>query len=271
MRASVIVSTYNSPAWLQKVLWGFSAQTSLDFEILIADDGSTQETRDLIEQMKLIVPVPIAHVWQPDDGFQKCRILNKAMVAAQSDYLIFTDGDCVPRADFVETHLREARENVFLSGGYFKLPMPTSLAISQADIASQRAFDARWLRTIGLEPSHKDWKLKAQGWVSVLFNTLSPARKTWNGNNSSCAKKHAIAVNGFDEQMQYGGEDCEFGDRLKHYGLQAKRIRFSTVCIHLDHKRGYVSDEMIVKNRHIRKQTVTNKTVRCSLGVDQWL
>ena len=271
MRASVIVSTYNSPDWLQKVLWGLSAQTTLDFEIVIADDGSSLQTQQMIDAMRMILPIPVQHIWQADEGFQKCRILNKAIVAAKSDYLIFTDGDCIPRADFVETHLREARANTFLSGGYFKLPMSASLAISQADIISQRAFDARWLKTVGLKPSHKDWKLTAQGWVSTLLNAVSPARKTWNGNNSSCAKKHAVAVNGFDERMQYGGEDCEFGDRLKHHGLQAKRIRFSTVCVHLDHARSYVDEAMLARNLEIRKQTLKNQTIRCSLGIDQWL
>jgi glycosyltransferase involved in cell wall biosynthesis len=270
MSVSVIISTYNSPNWLQKVLWGFSVQTTKDFEIVIADDGSTAQTLEMIKSMRTELSMPIRHVWQTDDGFQKCRILNKAIVAAQGDYLIFTDGDCIPRADFVATHIQEARPDHFLSGGYFKLPMNTSLAISQADITSQRAFDVRWLTTVGLVRSHKDLKLTAQGWVGDLLNILSPARKTWNGNNSSCAKKHVVAVNGFNEHMQYGGEDCEFGDRLKHYGLRAKRIRFSTVCVHLDHSRGYVAEGMIKKNIEIRKQTIQNQTVRCSLGVDQW-
>jgi glycosyltransferase involved in cell wall biosynthesis len=270
MRTSVIISTYNSPRWLQKVLWGFAAQDRHDFEIVIADDGSTDDTRALIEQMRSALPMTLRHVWQTDDGFQKCRILNKAIVAAEGEYLIFTDGDCIPRADFVTTHLREAQDGYFLSGGYFKLPMNVSEAITQDDIRSQRAFDVQWLASQGLKRSHKDFKLTAKGWVSSLFNTLSPARKTWNGNNSSCAKHYALAVNGFDERMQYGGEDCEFGDRLKHHGLKAKRIRFSTVCIHLDHARGYVKPEMLEKNRRIRAQTMQNRTVRSPLGLDQW-
>ncbi len=270
MRTSIIISTYNSPAWLQKVLWGFAAQTAQDFEMVIADDGSSDETRRMIEQMRSTLPMPVQHVWQSDEGFQKCRILNKAIVAAQGEYLIFTDGDCIPRADFVATHLNEARAGWFLSGGYFKLPMSVSQAIQQDDIASQRAFDVNWLASNGLPRSHKDFKLTARGWVSSLLNTFSPARKTWNGNNSSCAKHDAIAINGFDERMQYGGEDCEFGDRLKHHGLKAKRIRFSTVCIHLDHTRGYVKPEMIEKNRAIRAQTIQSRVIRSPLGLDQW-
>ena len=73
---SVIITTYNNPAWLEKVLWSYTCQTRKDFEILIADDGSNDETRELIEAMRSQVPFPIRHVWQEDDGFRKCRILN---------------------------------------------------------------------------------------------------------------------------------------------------------------------------------------------------
>ena len=89
-----------------KVLWGFLEQTHKDFEIVIADDGSGDETRQLVENIKKQAPVEIKHIWQQDDGFQKCRILNKAIMASEGNYLIFTDGDCIPRADFVEQHLR---------------------------------------------------------------------------------------------------------------------------------------------------------------------
>lgn len=271
MKVSVIFSTYNSPAWLEKVLWGFFNQTVTDFEIVIADDGSGEETRALIQRLQASAPVPLRHVWQEDDGFQKCRILNKAIVAATGEYLIFTDGDCIPRADFVEQHLRYASLDAYLSGGYFKLPMSISQAISEEDVQTQRAFNAQWLEKLGLRKSYKNWKLTAHGFWSRLLNRISPAKPTWNGHNASCHKVHAIAVNGFDERMQYGGEDCEFGDRLGNYGLKVKRVRYSAVCIHLEHSRGYVTDAMLEKNQQIRAQTVQNGVVRAPLGLDQYL
>ena len=51
MKTSVIFSTYNSPDWMEKVLWGFFAQTERDFEIIIADDGSREDTRERIERL----------------------------------------------------------------------------------------------------------------------------------------------------------------------------------------------------------------------------
>lgn len=271
MSVSVIFTTYNSPAWLEKVLWGFFAQTTKEFEIVIADDGSRDETRELIERMRTVSPIPIQHVWQEDDGFQKCRILNKAIVASKGEYLIFTDGDCIPRADFVEQHLRLRERNCYLSGGYFKLPMDISQAITEEDVIHQRPFDVKWLVSQGMKKTHKFMKLTARGKWADFWNWLSPTRPTWNGHNASCYKEFAIAVNGFEEKMQYGGQDCEFGDRLVNYGLKPKRIRYSAVCVHLDHKRGYVTPEMLANSWAIRKDTKKRRVVRARLGLDQYL
>lgn len=270
MKVSVIFTTYNSPAWLKNVLLGFFNQSYQDFEIIIADDGSSKETFDLIESLKNSSPVPIQHVWQEDDGFQKCRIMNKAILASNGDYIIFTDGDCIPRKDFISQHVRLSEPNTYLSGGYFKLPMDISLAITEEDIINQRPFDKNWLISQGMKKTHKFMKLTAKGKWADFLNWLSPTRKTWNGHNASCYKQHILAVNGFEESMQYGGEDCEFGDRLSNYGLKSKRIRYSAVCVHLDHKRGYVTPEMLAKNLAIRKETQRNKSVRAKLGLDQY-
>ena len=75
MKLSVIITTYNAPAWLQKVLWGYEAQTFRDFEMVIADDGSTDETRSLIDRMRKAVAYPVQHIWHADEGFRKCSFL----------------------------------------------------------------------------------------------------------------------------------------------------------------------------------------------------
>ena len=145
MKTSVILSTYNSVEWLEKVLWGLSIQTYRDFEIIIADDGSLQATKNLIDKLRTEIDIPLIHIWHEDNGFQKSQILNKAILASTSDYLIFTDGDCIPRKDFVEVHIKYRQEGYFLSGGYFKLPMDISKAITKDDIIHQRCFDLQWL------------------------------------------------------------------------------------------------------------------------------
>ena len=102
MTIGVIISTYNNPAWLEKTLWGYMSQVRPADEIIIADDGSRPETRNMLKNYEGCLP--IKYVWHEDKGFRKTRILNEAIKVAQSDYLIFTDQDCVPREDFVAVH-----------------------------------------------------------------------------------------------------------------------------------------------------------------------
>jgi glycosyltransferase involved in cell wall biosynthesis len=267
MKASVIMSTYNAIEWLEKVLWGFSVQTTNDFEIIIADDGSRPETKDKIDELRKLINIPIIHVWHEDNGFQKTRILNKAIVASNTDYLIFTDGDCIPRNDFVATHLKYREKGFFLSGGYFKLPMSISMHITKEDILNQNCFDLKWLKNNGLKSNLKNIKFTTSPFLSNLLNKLTSTKPTWNGHNASGWKTDILAVNGFNEEMKYGGEDRELGERLINMGLSSKQIRYSAFCLHLDHERGYVSEEIWRKNNEIRAYTKANKIIKTPSGI----
>lgn len=265
--ASIVFTTYNQPDWLEKVLVGFGAQDRSDFELLVADDGSGEATRERIQAIAPGLPVAVRHLWQPDDGFRKCQAMNMAITAAASDYLIFTDGDCVPRADFVSTHLRLRERGRFLSGGYHKLPMATSQAIGNEDIRAQRCFDAGWLRARGMPGSHRNLKLTAGPVLARVLDAVSPARASWNGHNASGWKADMLAINGFDERMRYGGEDREFGERLENAGIRGKRIRYRAVVVHLDHKRGYVTEEGIAFNRELRGRTRDSRRTWTGHGI----
>ena len=264
---SIILSTYNQPSWLEKALQGYEFQTFKDFEILIADDGSKDETRLLIENYKNKSKLKITHIWHEDNGFQKTIILNKSIISSKSDYLLFSDGDCIPRSDFIEKHISQREEKYFLSGGYFKLPLNISEIISLDDIKNQNCFDINWLKKNGLNSSIKNYKLTARGCTEKLLNRLTPTKATWNGHNSSGWKKDILNVNGFDERMQYGGEDRELGERMLNLGIRSKQLRYSAVCVHLDHARGYVKQEMIEKNNTIRKKVKRTKSVYTLHGI----
>lgn len=263
------MTTYNAPIWLEKVLWGYSAQSHRDFEIIIGDDGSTQETRDLIERMRGETGMTIKHVWQRDDGFRKCRILNKSILAVESDYVVFTDGDCIPRNDFLAVHASEAEPGCYLSGGYHKLPMPTSEIISKEDILSGRCFNLQWLKANGLKSSLKNSKLTTTPFTARLLNFLTPTACNFKGSNGSAWLKDIIAVNGFDERMPWGGLDREFGVRLINSGLKAKHVRYNAIVIHLDHKRGYKDPEIMRENKQLRVQNERNKVVKTNFGIAQ--
>lgn len=268
MKASVIMSTYNAEAWLEKVLIGFSVQTEKNFEIIIADDGSKPATKTLIDSLSQIINVPIVHVWHEDNGFQKSQILNKAIVAARSEYLIFTDGDCIPRKDFVEIHINRREKGFFLSGGYFKLPMNISQLITKEDIVTQNCFDIRWLKSHGLKSGFKNLKFVASGALASFLNYVTPTKPTWNGHNASGWKTDLVAINGFNQEMQYGGQDRELGERMFNNGIKSKQIRYSAICVHLDHARGYVNAATWEKNYGIRKNTVKNKVIKTPIGID---
>ncbi|MEO9210287.1 MAG: glycosyltransferase family 2 protein [Ginsengibacter sp.] len=268
MKLSIIISTYNSPEWLEKVLWGYQKQTFLDFEILIADDGSNFETADLIHKMKNQVSFPLHHIWQKDEGFRKCEILNKAILASSSEYLIFSDGDCIPRADFVEQHHSRMKANHFLSGGTVRLPLQLSKITSQENIKSQEVFDKFWLLKNGLKISFlKKLKLTKNKSLSEKLNRLTLTKATWNGGNSSAWKKDILAVNGFEERMHYGSEDREFGERMINNGIHGIQIRYSAISVHLDHNRSYSNETHLKENKQFWKNTKQFKSCWTPYGL----
>lgn len=266
--ASVIISTYNQPEWLERCLWGYAHQDRLDFELLVADDGSRDETRQRIDALRPQLPFTLKHVWQPDQGFRKCGILNRAVAEASADYLIFSDGDCVPRADFVSQHLRLREPGRFLGGGYCKLPMDLSLRVDRAAIASGQFADLDWLKRQGLPRGKRTLKLWARpGWRERLLNALTPTPARWAGNNASGWTTDLLRVNGFDERMTYGGEDLELGERLENAGVRGKQIRFSAICLHLDHERNYRDAPSRAANDRIRAQTAAEKRTWTEYGI----
>lgn len=267
MNISVVLSTYNAPQWLEKVLWGYRQQSCTDFEIIVADDGSDHTTKQLIDRMRVETGLSIEHVWQQDKGFRKCRILNKAVLRTSHDYLLFSDGDCIPRSDFLEVHATEAREGHFLSGSYFKLPMETSRAIGKEDIRSGKCFDVSWLRQHGLGFWRKTGKLSAGKRSARLLNYLTPTKCNFKGSNGSAWKKDVLAVNGFDERMHWGGEDREFGVRLINLGIRPKHVRYNAIVLHLDHSRSYADPSKVKANKALRRHNEELKIRHTDYGI----
>jgi glycosyltransferase involved in cell wall biosynthesis len=271
MKVSVILSTYNSPEWLGKVVLGYSVQTHRDFELIIADDGSTQETTLLIHRLRKQTGLTINHVWHEDCGFRKCTILNKAILASSCEYLVFSDGDCIPRWDFVATHVEFAQQGYLLSGGAVRLPMALSKQIAAEDILSRRVTDLRWLAAHGLlDPKRLLKTVEVRG-LTRLLDALTTTQATWNGGNASTWKSEILRVNGYDERMEHGGLDRELGDRLVNAGLKCKQIRHRAVCLHLDHGRPYAREDALRRNLAIRQETQCSKAVWTPYGIDRHL
>lgn len=266
LQISVIISTYNAEEWLEKVLIGYFNQTYKDFEIIIADDGSRPATKELIWKYKNNYPVDIKHFWHEDLGYRRQEILNVAIQEA-NEYIIMTDGDCIPRKDFVETHAKYAQRGRFLSGGYCKMNMKTSKQISKDDILQDRCFDVNWLDNIEKVGFSQRLKLDAPKNAATILDFITPTAASFNNCNSSGFKVDMMAVNGYDERMKYGGPDREFGERLENFGVKGKQIRHAAICLHLDHPRGYKTKESLEKNLAIRAETKSKKKKWTAFGI----
>lgn len=266
---TVIISTYNAETWLRKVLLGYERQVFRDFEIIVADDGSGPVTAALVSGFASRVPFPVHHLWHEDLGYRRQEILNRAIVAARHDYLVFTDGDCIPRHDFLQAHAAQARKGRFLSGGYCKLDRALSEEIDAEAIAAGSCFDLDWLAARQKMGLSNRLKLGAGRARARVLDALTPARATFNNCNSSAWKSDLLAINGYDERMKYGGADRELGERLVNRGVKSLQIRHRAVCVHLDHDRPYRTQESLSASRAIRQETRRTRRVWTPWGIQR--
>ncbi len=266
---SVIMTTFRSPKYLFQVLWGFANQTYRDFEIVVGEDGQTDETREVIDVFRNKSNLSIQYVTQEHEGFGKTRILNRAIDSAHGDYLIFTDGDCVPHATFVETHLQSATHGRFLSGGCFRLDRDVTDQILDQKLELDQFTNMRWLKNHGHRVSSKWLWVVRHPAIARFLDVATTTRPTFNGHNSSAWKDDIVYANGFNLEMRYGGLDRELGERLENAGVLGMQIRHRAICYHLEHERGYVTKEDWQRNHNIRKLVRRRGLTRAEQGLEQ--
>ena len=195
--------------------------------------------------------------------------MNKAILQSETEYLVFTDGDCIPRDDFLAVHAENAERGRYVSGSYYRLPMETSEAIQRDDIVSGRCFDVGWLRRHGLPRSKKTLKLRASVRQARFLNRFTFTNCIFRGSNAAAWRDDIMKVNGFDERMQYGGLDRELGVRLVNAGVRPKHVRYSAICLHLDHARGYRDEALVASNRALRLRNQRNGVSWSDHGIQQ--
>ena len=232
---SVIVATYNRPDALGAVLRSLANQTDRHFEVLIADDGSTEATRRLIDDWTPRFRGRLTHVWQPDDGFRLAEIRNRAILAATGDYCVFLDGDCVARKNYVATHRALAQPGWFVTGNRLLMSRALSEHILRDKLEPENWTPAAW------------WRVRRAGEIKRLaplfFVPLGPLRRRrardWRGAqgcNLGIWRADLIAVDGFEGAFKsWGREDSDLLIRLMRAGVRRKDGRMATGVLHLWH------------------------------------
>lgn len=252
---AVIVSTYNAPGYLQRVLEGYRAQSRYPDELIVADDGSTCETAKVVEEFAKVAPFPVRHVWHEDQGFRLAEIRNRAVTAARADYLIFTDGDCIPHPRFVEDHGRALATGCFVTGKRMLVSKRLSPTFVWRDLASGvRAFLCG-----GISGGHHLLRLP---WLVLPRRDIRGLR----GCNMAMFRCDLVAVNGFNEQIVgWGREDSELVARLLAYGLCRREPPFSAMVFHLWHPEN--SRNNLTENDRLLQASVASGDYRCPCGI----
>lgn len=256
-KTSLIIATYNWPEALTLTLNSILLQKELPDEILIADDGSGEETLKVLENFKTKASVPVIHVWHEDKGFRLAEIRNRAILEATGDYIVQIDGDIVLGKYFIKDHNDAANPGRFVRG-------------SRALISEKR--------TNKILESGKINLLKERMYVKNKFNSLripilsrllrkeSYRSNNIRGCNFAFWRNDFVKVNGYNNDMHgWGCEDWELAARLINIGIKQRKLKLGGVCYHLYHKES--NKDRVGINHEIYQKVIDEKVLRCKNGI----
>lgn len=259
---TLLISTYNWEDALRLCLLSVSAQTVAPHEIVIADDGSREETRKLIDSFREVLNVPIVHVWQEDKGFRKTMILNKAIAQAKGDYIIQVDGDVIMERHFIQDHAEMMEKGYFVCGSRTKLGYVVTRRI---------------IGSLNLRLNMTDLKASfiLNGFRSKVIRSFLSERYArvidhMRGCNVAFWRDDFIAINGYNEDLQeWGHEDGELVYRLYFLGVKKKALKMGGIVYHLWHKEASRDNEKV----HLSTlDTVKRNRLKwCNNGINKYI
>ena len=261
MRVSLIITTYNRPDALLLVLRSIGLQTLIPHEVIIADDGSGDDTKDTILTFQKTSDLNIIHSWQKDNGFRAAKSRNKAVAKSNSDYIILIDGDMILHPEFIQDHFNNAEPSYFIQGTRVLL---TENATKDAlrDMNINFSFFSQGIQN-RKNTIHSNF-------LSKLFSKKKNYLRGIKTCNMAFFKKDCINVNGFNNDFEgWGKEDSEFVVRLLNNGINRKNIRFNAVQFHLWHNEN--TRASLKQNEVIFNNAIDNKTKWCDNGISMYL
>lgn len=268
MKVSLIISFFNRIDYLRLILAALKNQSYKDFEAIIADDGSKAEVVSEIEKLSLSLPFMVKVVWHEDKGFRKNRILNDAIRASETDYLIFIDGDCIPHKDFIKEHVTNSEDYTCLTGRRVNLSKRITDRLNEKKI-SEYALENMTLELIEDGLLGKSDYVERGIYVTnpIIRDFLNKKERGLLGCNFSLHKKDMLAINGFDERYEAPsiGEDTDVELRLRRNGVKIKSLNNIAVQYHLYHKLQNRPQE----NLDLLEQVKKENTPFTPFGIDQ--
>ncbi len=266
---SLIIAVYNKPENLRLVLAACARQSLNEFEVIVADDGSGPEIKEVInEVLKRRNGFPIIHLWHEDKGWRKNTMLNNAIRASRADHLVFIDGDCIPGKDFLLDHWNEREEGKVLIGRRVETSERWSKTLTLEKVTSgefERYGLDEWI------DGFKGRSLRVEDGIRMpskfVRKLLLRNVRGMLGSNFSVETKHLEAINGFDELYNGPGcgEDSDIQFRLSLIGVTGKSLRNLAIQYHIWHPRTKVSQACWDRFEEVKK---TNNP-RCNVGLEK--
>lgn len=260
-RCSLIITTYNRPDTLGLVLKSALCQSRLPDEIIVADDGSGEETETVVEKFKKMSSVPVFHSWQEDRGFRAAASRNRAIALSRYDYIILVDGDIFLHKEFIRDHVGLGKKRQFIQGSRVLLTPESSRERIRQGAISVDFFD-------------KGLKNRISSIHSVILAKIFSRQKNFLEGIKTCNmsffREDCIEVNGFNENFTgWGREDSEFAARLMNNQVQRLTVKCLAIGYHLWHME--ISRASLSKNDAILHNTVVNRIKWCDNGIDKYL
>ncbi|RAJ77450.1 glycosyltransferase involved in cell wall biosynthesis [Chitinophaga dinghuensis] len=256
---ALLISTYNWPQALERIFLSLLKQSRYPDELLIADDGSREDTRQLIDRYRAMFPFPVKHAWHEDQGFRKSIILNKAIKLASADYIIEIDGDIVMHPHFIADHIRNAQSGHFVQGSRAILKEALTHSVIQNPGKSLHFL------VPGLANRFNALRVPP---LSFLIGAKPSGASKVRACNLAFWRKDFMAINGYNNLFEgWGWEDNEFAARLIHGGVRKKKLKLAAICFHLHHQLN--SRQQYQENEAFYHQTIQARVVSCKNGYCQ--